>query len=140
MQPIELTYCTLSFTGNMVTLKIKDGAAVDAAEAAEIISTAIFLAQNKPYVILTDARVFFNVTPEAKKILADKNVNPLLKANAVVINNLPARLIANFFGNFYKPYFKFKIFTSIDKAKEWLNKESPGSGQEKNSTHYHSVL
>lgn len=90
--------------------------------------------------ILTDARVFFSITPEAKKMLADKNVNPLLKANAVVINNLPARLIANFFGNFYKPFFKFKVFTTIGKAKEWLNKAAPETGGKSNTAQHHSVL
>lgn len=140
MQPLELTYYSLSFSGTIVTLKIKDGAAVDADEAAEIIRTAVLFAQNKPYVILTDARVFFSITPEAKKILADKNLNPLLIANAVVVNNLPARLIANFFGNFYKPFFKFKVFTSISKAKDWLEKTVDENGNKKNSAKHHPVL
>ncbi|MGZ3900354.1 MAG: DUF7793 family protein [Bacteroidia bacterium] len=120
MQSIELSYCTLRFDGTMVVLSIKDGSVFDVAECREMIKMATRLADNKPYVLLSDARVYFSITPEGRKITADKKEAPLLKANAVIINNLPARLLANFFGNFNKPHFKFKVFTSEKKAVAWL--------------------
>ena len=120
MQRVELSYCTLSFDGTIVTLTINDGSLFDVEECREMIKIATRLANNKPYVLLSDARVYFTITPEGRKITADKKEAPLLKANAVIINNLPTRLIANFFGNFNKPHFKFKVFTNEKKAVQWL--------------------
>ncbi|MBA3665554.1 MAG: hypothetical protein H0W61_15305 [Bacteroidetes bacterium] len=120
MQHVEFPYGTMSYNGHMVILTIKEGAVFDVAECREMITTATRFAGNKPYVLLSDARVYFSITPEGRKVTADKNEAPLLKANAVIINNLPARLIANFFGKFNKPHFQFKVFTNEQKAVDWL--------------------
>jgi hypothetical protein len=120
MRSIELQNCTLTNDGHVIILSIKDGALFDIAEIREMIRVATDLAENKPYVLLSDARVYFTITPEGRKISADKKEAPLLKANAVLVNNLPSRLVANFFANFNKPHFRFRVFTNEKKAMTWL--------------------
>lgn len=139
MQNVELPYCTLSFDGKIITLILKDGATFDVAECREMIQISTRLANNKPYVVLSDARAYFTITHEGRKVCSDKTEAPLLKANAVLINNLPARLLANFFGNFNKPHFKFKVFTSEKKALKWLKTASDKISLKSDGNSLHSI-
>lgn len=136
VKTVHSTYFSLSYDDYIVTLHIKDGAAFDATESRQMFQAAANIANHQPYLLLTDARVYFSITSEGRKISAYINETHLLKANAVLINNLPARLIANFFGNFNKPHYKFKVFTSEEKAREWLlNSEKKGKADKITSKH-----
>jgi hypothetical protein len=120
MQLIDLPYCRLSLLECYTYLKIKEDAHIDEAEAKEIMRRAYSLNKGTPFVLLTDTSAFYTITPEARKAFADSNNSKLVIANAVLANNLPSKLIANFFSNFNKPHYKFKVFSNERKAIEWL--------------------
>ena len=62
-----------------------------------------------------DARNLFAVYPPLIKVR---------KAQALVVSNLPSKLLANFFIKYHKPVNPTKIFSDYDEALNWL-KEIP---------------
>ncbi len=125
MKLLEFSYCTVSYKRPVVYLTFKEGAHLDVGESRELIKAAEKLTENQPYLLFSDARVFLTITPQSRKVWADKNEAPLLIANAALINNLSLRLTANFFIKFNKPHFKYKVFTDEKKAIEWLLQFDP---------------
>ncbi len=125
MEEIELAYCTIRYKAPVIFLTFRENAFIDVAETREMIRESEKLTAKKPYLILSDSRVFLTITPEARKISADKIEAPLLVANAIMVNNLPLALTANFFLKFNKPHFKFKVFNNREKAMKWLLQFDP---------------
>ncbi|NOQ72588.1 MAG: hypothetical protein GQ574_11330 [Crocinitomix sp.] len=69
---------------------------------------------------LTDS--FGSMTKEAQKFFAqDAPSIPQITASAIIVNNLPIRILAKFYLNFFKPRYPTKIFPSLEPAKIWLN-------------------
>lgn len=83
------------------------------------------MTEKKPVYIITDLQGrFFSITNEAQKYIATDAYSiklSLLKACAVVLDNLPNRLIAKFFQKFFKPDYPMKIFKNETEARKWLN-------------------
>jgi hypothetical protein len=127
MKRIEFSHAIVTSEPTYIMLMIKDGAQIDFAEMKEIMQACEALAESKPYILLSDARVHLNITSEARSLAADKKTSPNLRANAVVVNNLAVRLTANFFVRFNQPHFKYRVFTDMRKAVDWLLKYDPAS-------------
>ena len=125
MNFIDLPHATIRYEAPVVYLTFKTDANLDVAEIRELIKATEKLTGKKPYLLLSDARVFINITPEARKVSADKNEAPYLVANAALINNLPLTLTTNFFIKFNRPHFKLKVFNDEKKALKWLLKFAP---------------
>jgi hypothetical protein len=125
MKEINFTYCTIKYKAPVIFITFREGSYIDVPETKEMIKATEELTGKKPYLLLSDARVFLTITPEARKVSADKKEAPFLIANAVLINNLPLTLTANFFLTFNKPHFKFKVFNNEEKAMKWLLQYDP---------------
>ncbi len=125
MEQIDFPHTLVSYKEPVITLTFKEGAHLDIKEIRELIKAAEKLSGNKPYLIFSDTRVFLTITPEARKISAEQKEAPYLIANAVLLNNLPLKLTANFFLKFNHPHFKFKVFNNEKKAMKWLMQFDP---------------
>lgn len=82
------------------------------------------------YSIVDTKGRFFNTSTEALKYLAnDSKINPRLGGSAVIIDNLPTRLIVRFFISTLKPKYPTKICKNEGEAMVWMNEimavESP---------------
>ena len=95
---------------------------VELKDAKEVHQAFLMLCNNKPFTILIEGRgKFINFSDDAKKFYAnDESLKHLKVALAMVINSLPARIIARFYSTFYKPYYKTKIFSTKESAINWL--------------------
>jgi hypothetical protein len=122
---IELDYCTVKYEEPVVSLIFKENADLGANELREMIKIAEKLTGEKPYLLLSDARFHMNISSEGRKVAADKKEAPFLVANAALINNLGLTITANFFSNFNKPHFHFKVFNNEKKALKWLMQFDP---------------
>lgn len=120
MNQIEFPHITIWYEEPVVHFKFKEGAHLDTKEIKEMFSAAEKICDNKPHIIMVDARVYFTATSQARKTGADKNETPLVLAAAVLVNNLASELIANFFASFNKPHFNFRVFHDEKKAMKWL--------------------
>ncbi|HEX8517601.1 MAG TPA: hypothetical protein VF868_15495 [Bacteroidia bacterium] len=69
---------------------------------------------------LIDARLNFTMSREAREHTANEGRNFFI-ASAVISENLPVRLLVNFFGLFYKHQVSpIKLFSSEEAARSWL--------------------
>ena len=120
MTELELPFVTIRYKAPVVYLVFKEGADLDVPEVKQMIKVAGSLTNNNPYLLCSDARTYFQITSEARKVSSDKSESSLVVANAVLVNNLPLRLTANLFIKINKPHFPLRVFTDEEKAMEWL--------------------
>jgi hypothetical protein len=125
MKRVEFSHAIVTYEPPFVVLTIKEGAQLDIAEMREAMKACEAVAGNRPYLLISDARVHLSITPEARKLAADIKESPNLRANAVLVNNLAVRITANFFVKFNQPHFKYRVFNDKRKAEEWLLKFDP---------------
>lgn len=63
---------------------------------------------------------FAEMDPEVRDWAAESSGNHYTFVDAIVISNFAQKIIANFYIKFNKPKMPTKIFTSTDKAYEWI--------------------
>jgi hypothetical protein len=122
MNRIEFPHTNVELKNGIVWLLFKENAELDVKEIRDLIKACEKLAGNEPYLLMSDVRVHLDISSEARKVAADKKEAPLLIANAAIVNNLAMRVTANFFSNFNKPHFAFRVFNDEKKAVNWLLK------------------
>jgi len=63
------------------------------------------------------------ITHEARKYGHEeaKIRSKFIVAEAIVVHNLPQKMVANFYSNFIKELYPIKYFTEIEDAKAWLS-------------------
>ncbi len=95
---------------------------VELKEAIEVHQAFKELSPSHPICILIDGRKkFVNYSAEAKEFYAkDKEYAPEKVAVAIVINSLPARIIAKFYFSFHHPYYKTRICSNKESGLKWL--------------------
>lgn len=104
-----------------VFVKMLEGAEMDVADIESIWFNMNQLTQGKAFVILVDATSNSSSTKEAREH-SHKNPNQnKIKAEAIIVKNLPQRILANFFMSINKGRRNVRVFNSFDDAKKWLN-------------------
>jgi hypothetical protein len=78
--------------------------------------------ESNNYTLLVDLTDSYGVmTKEAQQFFAkDAPSTPQITASAIIVNNLPIRILVKFYLNFYKPHYPTQIFPTASPAKEWL--------------------
>ena len=120
MEKIELKYVSIHYKEPIVYLTFKPGAELGFPEMQELVTYAEKLSAKKPYLVLSDARVNMNVTPEGKRYSFDTKNSPYQKGTAVIVKNTVYQMATNFFMGVQKPSYPFNAFTEEEKAVEWL--------------------
>lgn len=110
------------FDEETVLIKFKDGANVLLNEAIEIRDKSLELFPEKKFLALIDATgIFGTIAPDAMSFFArDKELTKRRMAQAIVVDNLPIKILANFYLRVKKPAREAVIFSKIDDAKIWL--------------------
>jgi hypothetical protein len=88
----------------------------------ELISNVDLITSGIPHPILFIwGSTFVKLSHEARSyIVKNEKINYLKKAEAIVTDSLPSRLIVNFYFNFHKPPVPAKLFADENKARKWL--------------------
>jgi len=73
----------------------------------------------KRYHFVFEFASFSEVDPEMRKQRASQNGTEFSLSDALVISNLPQKLMGDFYIRFNKPVRPTKFFYSLDKAVEW---------------------
>jgi hypothetical protein len=93
----------------------------DIEEVKGIMSFSSVMVGEKQFYVLVDAKdVFVSVDHKSCKYMAEHEINKYNIAQAMVVNNMPVRIIANFHLILYKYTYPMKVFTNIIEAKKWL--------------------
>ena len=125
MEVIETKTAVFSML-NEVTLKVvmKEDAVVDEPEAIENYEAAVKLTKGKRHAVFVDARHYATLTDEAREFSSAPEQHEQVIAQAIVINSLASRLLANFLIQFYKRVKRVEmhLFNDCEEAMTWLNK------------------
>lgn len=108
---------------NLVFYKIKENTVIELKDSVEMYEETLHLMQGKRYAALVDARATTSLTPEAREWSANDELHQQLIAQAIVVTSLANRLIGNFIIRFHKPKAPTRLFSSVEKAKEWLHEK-----------------
>ena len=122
MKEVDLYSVNISLDADRVLLiKFKDGADVDVEKAEQIMKTSFKLVNKKRFYLITDARdIHGSIDHSSRKYMSEHEVNNLSIAQAIVVNNMPLKLIANFYLKFYKHNQPMRVFSNIEKARKWV--------------------
>tara|TARA_B100002051_G_scaffold156087_1_gene147635 strand:+ start:36 stop:419 length:384 start_codon:yes stop_codon:yes gene_type:complete len=107
---------------NLITVRFKDGIDINKEEISLLVNWSLEVVENKPFYLLVDARdILSSMDHESRKFFAEhKEYNQLNIAQAIVVNNMPIRLIAMAYYKLYKHSNPIQVFKDIEEAKLWL--------------------
>lgn len=110
------------FDDETIMIRFKDGFNVQLKEAIEIRERSFEFFPGKKFLTIIDVtNIFGTVSPDAMQFFArDKKLTSRRMAQAIVVDNLPIKILANFYVRLKKPVREAKIFNEIEGAKKWL--------------------
>lgn len=81
------------------------------------------ITKGKPFRKLVVSGKYTQLTEDAIKYIQAENKKRahLIIAEAIVVNSLAQRLLGNFYYRLQKPNYDIRMFTSEEKAMDWLN-------------------
>jgi len=104
---------------DLLYLIIRTGEVLTVDESNEI---ALWMKQHTTakYKVLTAPKINADIEPEVRNYLVQPQRAERVSADALVINNLPHRLLADFYLKFNRPDIPTRFFSSEEEAREWL--------------------
>lgn len=106
----------------IVHVKLKPEQEITLDDFEEIVKAVTELGMAQAQLILFQAGYNSSVTPEVRKFAAHPNANFLSRGDAIVVQSLAQRLMANFYIKFNRPSRPTKIFDDVEEATRWLYK------------------
>ena len=122
MNKIITRTAEISYTPQTRILRIKilEGSEIELADALQNREATKLLTKNDRYLILVDGRVSLSVSREARDFAAQSQ-NEGAIASGMIITSTANKLIGNFYINVNKPNIPTRLFSSEEKALEWLS-------------------
>lgn len=113
----EISYDSFS---RILRIKLLPNAEIEVDDAMQNFDASKMLTQSDNYLVLVDGRVTASVSKEARIYSAKIRSNEARIAQAFIITSTANKLVGNFYINVNKPPIPTKIFSSEEKALEWL--------------------
>lgn len=123
VKEIEHDKCVITLYNNcIVKIRFKDCISFELEDAIEANQTMFNIADGTPYLSLVDSiNIRSEISNEAMLHFAK---HPLTKgvrvAEAIIINSLHNRILANFYAKFTKSHNPVKVFSKMDNGIKWL--------------------
>ena len=108
---------------SIIELKVFENIDIEFADAKQMREMLLKLSEGKKYAILLDGSETFNVSKEARELIAGKEYSLDRIASALYVKSLANKLIGNFFIKVNKPGSPTKIFSTYESAFAWLNEQ-----------------
>lgn len=107
---------------NYIHIRFNDMSIIGIDEAKQVADDIIELCDGTPYPFITNGLgITIRMNKNARDFFA--SYEPLVKvrkSQALLVNNTPSKLLANFFIKYHKPVNPTKIFTKYDEALKWI--------------------
>lgn len=104
----------------LVCVHIKTSNDVEIKHVVEIVSALEKFGNGKKFPLLITTQKYTLPSPEARTYIATAESDPFASAEAYVIQSFSQKLVGNIYISFNKPARPTRIFTSEEKAIEWL--------------------
>lgn len=112
-------YVTMWMEENMLCARYADNLNMTLEIAKSCVGARVFFSKGESYALLIDMKGIKSVTPEARKYMASFGTL-MVKAGALITGSALNRTLGNIFLAIDKPPVPTKLFTSEEKAREWL--------------------
>ena len=112
-------YITMWMEENILCARYADNLHMTLEIAKSCVGARVFFSKGQSYALLVDMKGIKSVTPEARKYMASLGTL-MVKAGALITGSALNRTIGNIFLAIDKPPVPTKLFTSEEKAREWL--------------------
>jgi hypothetical protein len=106
----------------IICVEIKDDVDIELADAIEHFETVKKISDGRKRLVLVYSGKGATITKEVRDFSSTPEAAEPTLAQAIVVNNLASRIVANFYIQFNKPYQPVKLFTDESVAIEWLKK------------------
>jgi hypothetical protein len=117
----ESSYVKMSIQSNILHCKYADNTRLSEDVARSCIENRIFLSRGKSYPVLTDMLGVVSTTHEASEYITSLG-STLVKAHAFMTGSWISRVIGNILLAIDRPQIPTRLFTSEEKAREWLKR------------------
>lgn len=105
----------------IIHTEYKEGVTVERNDLVEVEKIIYSFCRNKAFYSLVDlSNKHLHFDAEARRYAATADITSLIKAQALIFNTLPMRLLVNFYLKFDRPQYPFKVFSKADMATNWL--------------------
>lgn len=104
----------------IVLVTIKTNEDVEIKDVVEVVSALEEIGKGKKFPLLIVSPKYTLPSPEARAYIATAESDPFACAEAYVIQSFSQKLVGNIYISFNKPARPTRIFTSEEKAIEWL--------------------
>ncbi|MFT5777812.1 MAG: putative regulator of amino acid metabolism with ACT domain [Crocinitomicaceae bacterium] len=106
---------------DILNIVYKDVVIVELSHVMDNLALRLEFQKGKKMLVLADVSGVWDYTVEAQEFITKKPVNDLAIAYAVVTGkSMPIRIMANFFVKFNKSTVPTKLFSTKEKALDWL--------------------
>jgi len=118
----ELSFCRMIYypAKKLLHTHLFTGVEIDKTMSLQSLEVALRLTNRDIYLSLVTMDGHVSLTSEARSIGSSDRSLERLVAQAIVVNGLPTRLLANFFIRFNKPQRPTQIFSNKQDAIAWL--------------------
>jgi hypothetical protein len=114
-------YIIRRIDSDTIEIKFKKGFEGEIEDAKLIVARiSQFCLQNKPVFLLAVYAEDNFFSKEARQYIASKEINTIVKAEALVINSMALRIMGNFYLKVNKPARESRLFNDRLLALEWL--------------------
>jgi hypothetical protein len=123
IKEIDLEKSVISlFDNRIIKIRFKDGVDFVLEDAIIANQTMYDLAEGNPFLSLVDTiNVRGQISKDAMEHFAKDTLTKGIRvAEAIVVDSLHNRILANFYLKFTKSHNPVKVFNKMDKAIEWL--------------------
>ncbi|MES2681764.1 MAG: hypothetical protein V4635_17850 [Bacteroidota bacterium] len=118
---VTTSVCQISVEKNdVVFVKMNENAIIDIEEVDEMHQSLNELVDHRPYYMVVIPAIGNTSSSEARKYAA-RLKNKKLMAEAIVVDNLAQRIMANFYVKVNRPNQKVKVFSSVPAGLAWID-------------------
>ena len=105
----------------IIKMEVNELSYLEVEDIAAVREVNLEFSEGKPFcVLLNTEKGYFNVSPEANKLLTSEEFSEKRMAAAFIVNSLATKLAGNFFIKLSKRKSPTKMFTNEGEAVKWL--------------------
>jgi hypothetical protein len=105
---------------NIIHIHLKSNQEIELTDAQEVLEAMGVLSEGKKLPVFIDVREFVNIDDNVRSFSASKGGNIYTVADAIAVDNIAQKLLANFYLKNDDPKVPTKIFTNKNDALAWL--------------------
>lgn len=106
----------------IIHVHLKTNQEIEAVDVQEIVAAIGKMSKGKKFPVFIDAGSFINIDQEAFTFSASEAGNIYTLADAIAVQNLGQKLLANFYLKNDQPLVPTQVFTNKAEALDWLKK------------------